>query len=342
MPEEIAEFVWTQLAKLILLDDYGIDGALTRLPGENRNYLVKSTTGDQFVLKIIAGEEAALGIEVQSEVMRHALSHGFSAQLPTTIRNSVGQICSPVVSPAGTPHCAQLMKFVAGDLLQYRRALPGSLLQSLGRVMAEFNRALKGYDHVYLHRSHMWDITLADQHYGKIPLLAEERTRSNVEWAFDQWGCVAQPHFKQLPQQAIHGDLNPENVLVIGDEVCGLVDLTDCCFNPKVCELAICLPYVMMNQGNPVETAKEVIDGYQMVSSLNDLEFEVLVPLICARLAVTLCVAAWRRTIDPHHPTWFGSESCAQKLLQNLRDSKCDQNSLLAPERRKRPVTMES
>jgi len=333
MPEEISAPAWMQLAKRMLLDDYGIEGVLTRLPGENRNYLVNGNTGNQFVLKIIFGAEASLGIEVQSEVMRHALANRFSAQLPTTIPNKNSRICTPVVSPDGNRHCAQLMEFVSGDLLQNRRVLSTCLLQSLGRVMAEFDRSLEGYDHAYLHRGHMWNITVANQHIGKIPLLTGQRTRRNVEWAFDRWSRAAQPHFSQLPQQPIHGDLNPENVLVAGNEVCGLVDLTDCCFNPKVCELALCLPYLMMNQENPIEVAKEVIRGYRTVGSLNDLEVEVLVPLICARLAVTLCVAAWRRTIDPAHPNWFGSESAAQKLLQFLRDSSCDQNALLWPER---------
>jgi Ser/Thr protein kinase RdoA (MazF antagonist) len=45
--------------------------------------------------------------------------------------------------------------------------------------------------------------------------------------------------------------MNRENILVRGDRVTGLLDFGDNCFNPVVCDLAICLAYVKMDPDNP-------------------------------------------------------------------------------------------
>jgi Ser/Thr protein kinase RdoA (MazF antagonist) len=220
------------------------------------------------------------------------------------------------------------MEFVDGDLWEDRSDISRSHLQSLGRVTAQFNRALEGYDHPRLHRGHLWDITRAEQHYDKIRLIADGGTKHLVEWALQQWSRDAQPLFDHLPRQAIHGDLNLENVFVTGDEVSGLVDFTDCCFNPTICELAICLAYVMMDQQDPFAVVAAVIEGYQSVRPLSENELRILPTLVCARLAITLCVAAWRRTIDPNHPTWYVSEANAGMLLRKLARATWGANSL--------------
>jgi Ser/Thr protein kinase RdoA (MazF antagonist) len=75
----------------------------------------------------------------------------------------------------------------------------------------------------------------------------------------------------------------------------------------------------MMDQDDPLGTALTVIRGYHDVRPLSNLEKSVLLPLVVGRLAVTISVAARRRTIDPDHPNWFDSERQAWELLPLLR-----------------------
>jgi len=103
-----------------------------------------------------------------------------------------------------------------------------------------------------------------------------------------------------------------------GDRVVGLVDFGDSCFNPTICELGVCLPYMMMGREDPLHIAADIVAGYHQASPLSRQERAVLLPLICGRLAVSVSVAADRRRIDPDHLNWFDGDAEAWSLLQYL------------------------
>jgi 4-aminobutyrate aminotransferase-like enzyme len=76
----------------------------------------------------------------------------------------------------------------------------------------------------------------------------------------------------------------------------------------------------MLDAADPLAAGAAVVAGYHAVRLLDPDELEVLFPLVCGRLAVTVATAAERRTIDPDHPTWFVTEARAWRLLDQLVD----------------------
>ncbi len=76
----------------------------------------------------------------------------------------------------------------------------------------------------------------------------------------------------------------------------------------------------MMDQQDPVAAAIPVIEGYQKIAPLSDLELNLLWPLVLGRQATTISMATHRRQMDPDHPNWFASEERARTLLKQLRD----------------------
>jgi Ser/Thr protein kinase RdoA (MazF antagonist) len=86
-----------------------------------------------------------------------------------------------------------------------------------------------------------------------------------------------------------------------------------------VCDLAISLAYLMMRGDDPLPIAWTILQGYQGVRPLTETELTLLYPLVCTRLAVSVCVANKRKTIDPDNPNWFGGEEAAWRLLGGLR-----------------------
>ena len=289
------------------------------MPGENRNYLVQSTTGEKYIVKIISGDDSAAMIEVENGILEYALSGGFKVRLPQIIRNLHANIFTRIKVRSKCIYNAQLIAYLDGDLLDDLPDISRKMHFSLGKMMAEFNQAMLGYDHPILHRTHMWDVANASQHKDGVPLIQNEETRKLVEWSFEQWETKAKPLLAELPHQVIHGDGNGENILVTGEEITGLIDFTDCCYNPTVCELSTCLAYAMMDQADPNDVRTQVFRGYESVRALSEPERKVLHPLICGRLAMTICVAAKRRQLEPDHPTWFVSETSAIHLLGQLQ-----------------------
>jgi len=192
------------------------------------------------------------------------------------------------------------------------------LLADLGKTVANFDQAMADFDDPAATRSHRWNLAEAEQHEDKIALIGEREKQELLRWSYANWQ-QAKGTLASVPWQVIHGDAHDENIFVAGHRVVGLIDFGDCCRNPTVCDLAICLTYLMMRGENPLRVAAIILDGYRRVRQLSPVEIELLYPLVCARLAVSVCVANKRKTIDPENPNWFGGEGAAWRLLGRLR-----------------------
>jgi Ser/Thr protein kinase RdoA (MazF antagonist) len=212
------------------------------------------------------------------------------------------------------------MSFVHGSVLENVSDISGNLLKNTGKTLARFDAALAGFDHPALHRTHRWSLAEAGRHRRHLTLIENAAQRDLVSWAFERWGS-ARDVLADLPQQVIHGDANPENLLVDGEAITGLVDLGDCLYTARACEPAIAIAYLMMEKEDPLAVADAVIEGYASVVDLDPAERDVLLPLACGRLAVTVCMATYRQTLDPGNANWFVSLAPALRLLEKLRDA---------------------
>jgi len=300
-----------------LAANYGIHGKLTRLPGENLNFLVEGPLGDRQVVKIVDDHMPPAVVAMESAAMKHAVMGGFQPQLPEFMENIYGNIETGIHIHLKEYHRLIVKKFVNGTELSSLSDISTELLFDLGRTLATFNRVMENFDHPAAHRNHRWNLAEAGQHQDKVGLIGDPAKRELLRWAFGVW-AGAREGLAGLPWQFIHGDAHDENVLVEGAKVAGLIDFGDCCHNPAVCDLAICLTYLMMHGDDPLVPVALIASGYQTVRPLSESERALLYPLICGRLAVSICIANQRKTIDPGNPNWFGGEGAAWRLLQFL------------------------
>ena len=301
-----------------LFANYGLQGRLERLGGENLNYLVTTPEGRRQVLKIVEEAEAEESAELENRLIEHARNAGFELGLPAIEKNYRGEIDTRIDIPFSGVYRALMLRFVNGSLLENQPDISINLLSDVGFSLARLDKALADFDHPALHRQHRWELKRADQHRDKLHHVDGDEDRALAAWAFDRWSGVSD-RLKALPAQAIHGDANPENILVEGGRVSGFVDVGDACHNPRVCELAICLAYLMMDRDDPLQAADAVIEAYAAELPLSSAEREVLLPLVCGRLAVTVAMASARLAIDPDNPKWFVSLEPAVALLRRLR-----------------------
>jgi Ser/Thr protein kinase RdoA (MazF antagonist) len=302
-----------------LAGSYGISGSLERLSGENLNYLLSTEEGQRYVVKIVDAEIPPEVVEMEFEAQRYASSAGFSLQLPKIIQNNQRNLEVGIKIHTNSLNRLLLMTYIDGNQLELMSDISDVLLKNIGNSLARYNLAMQGFDHPAAHRNHRWNLAEAGQHRDKIGLVEEPEKQALLAWGFAAWEQV-ESDLKSLPWQFIHGDMNRENILVSGDRVTGLVDFGDSCFNPAVCDLAICLAYIMMDRDDPLETAAIVTSAYHEMRPLTEAELSVLLPLVCGRLAVSIAISTLRRTIDLDHPNWFGGEESAWDLLVVLRD----------------------
>ena len=300
-------------------DHYGIAGSLSRLPGENINYLVTVDDGRRYVLKIVGDDMPPEVVEMEYAAMEHAVANGFRLKMPRIVKNRHNELNSGINIRNNRKFMALLYTFIDDELLSSMSDISMKLAKNVGQVIALFDLSMENFDHPAAHRSHPWNLAEAGQHELKIELIDEPDKRDLLTWAFRTWFSDAKPKLSALPQQFIHGDAHDDNILVDAGRVTGLLDFGDSGFNPTICELATCLPYLMMGRDNPLEIAASIVAGYHTTRPLSDAEFSVLTPLVCGRLAVTVSMAAEHRQIDPSHSEWFISEQGAWDLLAFLR-----------------------
>jgi len=309
----------TAAVQQCLRDSYDLDAELTRLPGENLNYLAVVENGEKYVVKIAADDQSEAFVEMEFLVLRMASSALPQLALPKIKENKFGYIESSFVTGDSSLKRLRIIDYLSGSLLAQSDISKGIRI-SLGKTLAEFDLAVALFDHPAAHRLHRWDLTRAYQHFDNLSLVADPVKRTLLSWAQDQYTKLVTGNISQVNWQFIHGDANPENILIDGDRVVGLLDFGDSCFNPRICELAICLPYLMMEQQDPIAAALPVVHAYNKSSALSSAELNLLWPLILGRLATTISVATARRQMDPDHPNWFVSEQHAWSLLEQLRD----------------------
>ena len=75
--DDIREIIRTEIR-----EHYGIDGALSRLPGENLNYLVQAGDGQSVIAKIAGSDMPVEVVEMEFAALEHAGKAHLGLDLP--------------------------------------------------------------------------------------------------------------------------------------------------------------------------------------------------------------------------------------------------------------------
>jgi len=304
----------------LLADSYGICGNLSRLPGENINYLVTTAADERFVFKLAGEAQTSAFLELEHRAVERAHAAELGIRLPRLIITRSGENEGRYPISEGALLRGRLIEFVPGTPWSDAGLSTPERLRELGRILAGLDLALADVELLAAHRTHCWDLTMAAQHRASVARIENPAKRRILERSFHLYAACAAPRLERLPHSLIHADANDENVLVENRRIVGLLDFGDCLFNPTICELAIAATYAMFDRPDPLQVGAEIVAGYHSERPLMRDELEVLFPLICGRLSVTVTVAAERHRIAPDHPNWFVTEQRAWDLLECLAD----------------------
>ena len=299
----------------LLKIEYGFSGDIFRLDGENENYLIKTGTGQRFVLKL-ADEQTTDGmIDIEHLAVDRLIKARLAIGLPRVILTRKGSVQARFLTEDKKQIRGRLLEFVEGNAWCKSVPVKKGQLADLGKTIAQIDTALSFIVHPDARRTHQWDLARADQHRSGISLIDSPEKRQILEWVFHLYAAMVMPVLNLLPRSLIHGDINDDNVLVADGRIAGILDFGDCLENPTICDLAIALAYHTLDEDNPLEAAATIISAYHRVRPLTMDEIMVIFPLMCARLAASVIISGQRKKIDPHRGSWFVSEDRAWKKL---------------------------
>lgn len=268
-------------ASRILVEHYGLTAAELEPLDTERDDSFRVDVGDEhFALKVAHPADDPTVIGMQLAAMAHAASVDPGIPLQRAV---LGRDGAPVQLWNG--RAVRLLSWLPGELARGQEPTP-SQLHASGVMLGRLNRALSTFEHPAAHRSHAWDL----RHLGMLRELATDATAHVIE----RFELSVAPLLDGLPQQVIHNDFHPANILV--DErspqyVVGVLDFGDVVHGARVNDLGVALAY-LAPQGDLLRGVQPFIDGFESIVPLLPEEKAILPDLVSARLVQRILLSA--------------------------------------------------
>lgn len=248
---------------------------------ENTNYLVDTTAG-RYILTLYEKRVAVDDLPFFLALLDHLSAEG--VPVPLAIKDRAGHAIHEL---AGRPAC--LITFLPGVSLSHPNAAQA---RAAGAALGEMHRALANFT---LERPN----TMGVDSWG--PLLARcgagldiisPGLERDLAMALDDVLAFWPPD-NTLPTSAIHADLFPDNVLMRGDAVGGLIDFYFSCTDIRAYDLAVMhTSWTFDDAGRPLDPAigRALMAGYRETFGLSEAErqsLSVLAKGACIRFALS-------------------------------------------------------
>lgn len=297
---------------------FGIDGAITKLPGdEDENFKVEDPKGKKYILKIANPNSLFKELVFLNMLTGHCNASKISVTVPTVIPALNGALITEIALDASTRY-VRLISWIEGRIWATIEPKTPRLRIQLGEKVSSITKALQDFDHPEAHRSFDWN--LANSGWTRNHIALFKGTKKTIVAAFQDQFKKQEETYTLLPKSVIHGDVNNYNILVSNEldtpSVTGIFDFGDAVYTQTVNEIAICIAYAAMEVPDPLEAALEVLKGYTKNYTLSENELACLYTLVAMRLVTTVTKAAMRSLAESNNSYHSISEKPAWDLLE--------------------------
>lgn len=311
-----------QDAQRFALEYYGVQAHARDLPGEHdQNFALETASGEGLVLKIARAGEAPDVLDLQNKTLEHLATSAPELLVPRVQRTTEGERITHVPGLDEVSYCLRLLSYIPGKLLAHTAPHTPELLHQLGQTLGTLDLALQNFTHPAMQRVLKWDVRRANWIRDYLHYIDHPERRTLVESHLAQFTTQVQPALAALRTSVIHNDANDYNVVVQKGSTgyaIGLLDFGDMLCTQTINELAIAAAYVMLEKPDPLAAVAHLVAGYHAAFPLSEPELEVLYPLICIRLCVSVTNAAYQRQAAPDNAYLLISEQPAWALLEQL------------------------
>ena len=269
---------------------FGLEGDYEPLVSErDQNFRLTLDDGRRFVVKVTNLHEAAATSDFQIGALLHL--ERANVVVPSVVRTLDGNTHGYVGGEEGR-HRLRIVTWVEGETL-LAAGVQAARAARLGGALARLDIALSGYSYAGETPNLLWDLQRTGELRPLLGVIDDVAIRKAVACVIDDFETRVMPVAKQMPVQVIHGDANPENVLVTGDGI-GFIDFGDMVRAPRIFDLAVAAAYLRCIDGDPLVHIRPLVEGYQAISPLREDEIRLLFDLVRARLATTVTLLYWR------------------------------------------------
>lgn len=278
----------TAEALAALLERYDV-GELTSVKGiaegvENSNYLVDTRDASgrdrRFILTLYEKRVDACDLPFFMALLDHLADRALP--VPRAVRDRNGVQLQEV---ATRPAC--LIEFLPGVSVAHPTAAQA---QAMGAAMGQMHVAVVGFELARPNTLGLADWRVLAARCGddldRIEAGLRDQVRDELDWLDLHWP-------RDLPRAVIHADLFPDNVLMRGDAVGGLIDFYFACTEVRAWDVAVAhAAWSFADDGTryDADVGDALIAGYDDVHGLSDAErgaFPALARGACLRFLLT-------------------------------------------------------
>ena len=310
-------------ARTIVRDAYGLDLSATVLTSErDQNFLLKEKAEPKYILKISHAAESLDVLEMQHAALAHISLHDPEMQLPHPVNTLDGELIFRHKATFNEKHYIRMVEYVPGESIKYLRKQTNGLINDLGSLLGRLDLALQRFEHPAARRSFPWDVAQTDFLINSQDKIRSEEDQLIIQHFLQEYEKNIVPISHELNRAVIHNDGNDHNVIVNKDNRAhGIIDFGDMVHTYIICEPAICLAYLVINNPDPIGLAAELIKAYQAVFPLTELEISVIMYFICLRLCVSVTMAAYRKQLFPDNKYITVTEDQAWAFLRKMKNA---------------------
>lgn len=246
---------------------------------ENSNYLLETTGADgkghRYILTLYEKRVDEADLPFFMDLLDHLGARG--CLVPRFIADREGKRLQQL---GGRPAC--LIEFLTGISVTEPTAAQS---KAAGAALGQLHRAAEGFAG---ERRNALDIAgwhdlaaKCGDHFDDIAPGLGQRVTDELAYLDAHWPAG-------LPRAVIHADLFPDNVLMLGDEVTGLIDFYFSCTDIRAYDLAVThSAWVFSNDGARffADRSAALLAGYQAAHGLSDAE-QTAFPILCRGAAL--------------------------------------------------------
>jgi hydroxylysine kinase len=288
-------------AEALTLHHFGVQGVATELGGERtQNFHIRVPVGAGFTLKVSDPRENAGIVMLESAALLH-------------IERTAAEIVAPRVLPALDGQKSVYLGPKDGRYLRLLSYLPGTplalvdesstkLRRAIGRSVANLDAALRTFDNPLVHRRDLiWDIKNIDKVKPFFELIDSKR-RPLAEVMLQRFETLAAPYMADLPAQAVHSDMNGQNILVDPenrDRIAGFLDFGDLVHAPRIVDLAGASLLQIGRSTDDLKAVADVMRAYHCATPLSQIEINLLLEFMIARCVINVAVTEGLASREP-------------------------------------------
>ncbi|KAL4231267.1 hypothetical protein ACF0H5_008847 [Mactra antiquata] len=348
VPEIVNRLYGLKVTETKELPSYDDLNFFVRVSGKWENTNIKSVVDTGYVLKVLNSLQSVQTeyIDAQFAMCDHVRERRIPTQIPIVNKNgelrSLETFTDEDSGKQNGPYLIRLVTYVPGNIFHKTPYVPGSFY-NIGKFVGKLHTALKGFHHkFYDDYSLIWSLKqlpVIHDFLHAVKDAEDVRVVKEITEAFEKHVVPKYPHFRE---GIIHGDVNEQNLIMteVPDQVvspdqrvhdvAALLDFADATHCYYVMDVAICIAYVSIESPDDLQadTGGHVLAGYFKACELNDVEFQSLKILVCARLCQSLVFGAHSFAQQPENTYLLTTSKRGWPLLHKLW--KINENELIS------------